>query len=89
MNNPKEINFSDGSKYVDPIIVIAPDLHSEAAVAFRAFWTQSLDASTMCPVIGYCSSGGSYREQWRVINEVRRLYPDADIYYENGRKAKL
>lgn len=89
MKTPSVITYSDGSQIDHPVIKIWEDLSTEQSGYYRAFWCASPDADSGSPVIGHCSPGGSHKKQADVIREVRRLYPDAEIYYANGRKTKL
>ena len=82
------IHYTNGTVVHNAVIQIWPDLHNERAGFFRAFWCASPEATTGSPVIGYCSPGGSHRKPADVIAEVRRLYPNEPIYYQNGRRAK-
>ena len=59
------------------------DLHTEGVGYYRAFWTE--DGSVGCPVIGYCSAGGSHRTVRAVAAEVQRLYPGEPVY-RHGRR---
>lgn len=70
------------------IIEIAPDLHEERPGFYRAFTTESLDAPTRCPVIGYCSAGGTHRTMTRCVAELRRLrlHTGAPVYSHTGRR---
>lgn len=50
-----------------------PDLHNECAGWWRLFWAVPGE-STMCPAIGYCSPGGTYRTiREAVADGVRRF----------------
>lgn len=50
-----------------------PDLHNERPGRWRLFWAVPGD-STMCPAIGYCSPGGTYRTiREAVADGVRRF----------------
>jgi hypothetical protein len=87
MQTPKEINYSNGLVVSDPVIQVWDDLHEERSGYYRAFWCDGPDATTGSPIIGYCSSGGSYRSIKDVAREAWRMYPDAKIY-RNGREMK-
>lgn len=83
MNTPTEINYSDGSKVLNPVVQIWDDLHTEARGNwYRAFWCASSSTSVASgsPVIGYCSPGGSQRTIRACAAEVWRLYPDARVF---------
>lgn len=81
------ITYSDGSALHHPVVVVWDDLHTERAGYFRAFWADSPDATTGCPVIGYASPGGSHRTIRAVVAEVLRHYPDAECYRDGRRVA--
>lgn len=66
------------------VIQIWEDLHTERHGYFRAFWCDSPTATIGCPVIGYCSSGGSNRTIAATVAEALRLHPDEKVY-RNGR----
>lgn len=81
------IHYSDGSKVENPVVQVWDDLHEERSGFYRAFWCASSDADSGSPVIGYCSPGGTHRTIKAVAREVRRMYPDAEIY-RNGRRVR-
>lgn len=62
------------------VAVIWEDLHTERVGYFRAFWSDSPDGHIGCPVIGYCSPGGSHRTIRAVVAEFKRRYPNELIY---------
>lgn len=68
-------------------VQIWDDLSSERLVAFRAFWTNGPGDTTGCPVVGYCSPGGSWPTIRQAAQEVRRL-GYTDPIYRNGRLLK-
>lgn len=70
------------------VIAIWEDWHVERDGYFRAFWTDSPNGHIGCPVIGYCSPGGSHRTIKAAAAEARRLHPDAEIY-RNGKLVKI
>ena len=67
------------------VILIESDLHEERPGFFRAFNAVSPDASTMCPVWGYCTAGHSFRTVRETVADVRRFDRETPIY-RNGRK---
>jgi hypothetical protein len=75
-----DINYSDGSVVKNAVVQIWEDNHTERSGYFRAFWCASATATSGSPVIGYCSAGGSHRTVKATAREVRRMYPDAEIY---------
>lgn len=80
------INLSNDTSY-EAHAVIWEDLSSESRrPMFRAFWARE-DESGGCPVVGYCSSGGSWPLIRQVVAEFRRLHPGEPIY-RNGRLLK-
>lgn len=82
----KALHLSDGTVHPEPTIVqIWEDLHNERAGYFRAFQCASVNATSGCPVIGYCSAGGSHRTIRAVVAEVRKYYP-GERCYRNGRE---
>ena len=66
------------------VIQIWDDWHTERAGFYRAFNCDSGDVTIGCPVIGYCSPGGSHRTIRATINELRRLGYGDDVY-RNGK----
>jgi len=72
----------------DQVIQIWEDLHEERSGFYRAFWCDSADATTGCPVIGYASAGGSHRTIKAAAREANRLHPGVEIY-RNGKEVKL
>ena len=82
---PEVVMLSDGTSYTARAEVW-DDLHSERAVAYRAFWANPADGCG-CPVVGYCSPGGSWPTIRQTVSEFRRLYPGQPIY-RNGRICK-
>lgn len=70
------------------VVVVWEDNHNERSGFYRAFWAASPDATTGCPVIGYCSPGGSHRTIKAVAREVQRHYPGETVY-RNGKAIKL
>lgn len=85
---PRDVNYSDGSKVTGAVPVVWEDHHNERPGFFRAFWADGPNGTSGCPVIGYCSPGGSHRGIKDVAREVRRLYP-GEVVYRNGRPVKL
>jgi hypothetical protein len=81
----ESISYSNGLVVHNPVVQIWDDLHQEQSGYFRAFWCASPSADTGSPVIGYCSPGGTHRTIRAVASEVRRMYPDAEIY-RNGKR---
>lgn len=82
---PTTIHYSDGSARPS-VITIREDLSTEQSNMLRAFWSDEPDGEGGgSPVIGYCSPGGSHRHVRDVVAEVRRLYPDEEIW-RNGRR---
>lgn len=65
------------------VIEVWDDMHEERAGFFRAFWVQP-GTTIGCPVVGYCSSGGSYRTIRAVVREVRKM-GYRDPIFRNGR----
>ena len=87
MQTPASISYTSGKVVLTPIVQIWEDLSNERAGWFRAFWCANPEATTGSPVIGYCSAGGSQPTIRQTAEEVRDMYPDADIY-RNGHKVK-
>jgi hypothetical protein len=85
MQTPQRITYSDGSVVLAPVVQIWDDWNVERSGFYRAFWCASATAPSGSPVIGYCSAGGTHRTVRATVAEVRRLYPDAEIY-RNGRQ---
>jgi len=85
MNTLKTLHLSDGTVHHDCVVQIWEDLHSERAGFFRAYQCSSIGATSGCPVIGYCSAGGSHRTIRAVVAEVRKFYP-GEKCYRNGRE---
>lgn len=79
----KNISYSDGSM-VPSVIVIWDDLSNEKPGYKRAFWTNEPDGNIGSPVIGYCSSNGSYRTIKEVVSDTIKYYPNETIY-RNGK----
>ena len=79
------LHLSDGTVHPTTVVQIWEDWHNERSGFYRAFQCASIDATSGCPVIGYCSSGGSHRTIRAVVAEVRRLYPNERCYH-NGRE---
>ncbi len=69
----------------EPVIQVWEDLHEERSGFFRAFLCDSAEATTGCPVVGYCSPGGSYRTIRRVAWEALKMHPGTPVY-RNGRR---
>lgn len=63
-------------------IEVWPDL-SVQREAYRAYWVAPGE-TTGCPVVGYCSPGGSHRTIRAAIAECRRL-GYSDPVFRNGR----
>lgn len=70
---------------LESVILIESDLHEERAGFFRAFHASAPDASTMCPVWGYCTAGHSFRSIRETVADVRR-HDKVTPIYRNGRK---
>jgi hypothetical protein len=87
-NFMKDISYSDGRVVKNAVVVIWPDLHTEARGNwYRAFWCASPDADTGSPVFGYASGqGGPHRTGREVAREVQRYYPGEKVFYSNGRE---
>ena len=67
-------------------IQIWDDWHVGRSGFFRAFVTDGAETSIGCPLIGYCSPGGSHRTIRAAAAEARRVAgPDVRIY-RNGRE---
>ena len=66
------------------IIVVRDDYHAERPGFYRAYWTDSLKASTCATVVGYCS-GGSHKTIRSAVAECRKLGYDEPAY-RNGRR---
>jgi uncharacterized protein YcsI (UPF0317 family) len=81
----KDLHLSNGTHYPSTVVQIWEDLHSERAGYFRAFQCESVDSTCGCPVIGYCSPGGSHKTIRAVVAEVRQHYPN-ERCYRNGRE---
>ena len=80
MKTRSEITYTGGLIVHDPVVQVWEDFHTERSGYYRAFWCADPEAHTGSPVIGYCSPGGSQRTIRACAEEVRRLYPDAEIY---------
>ena len=80
-----KIYSSDGKVWDDAVAVVWEDLNAERPGYFRAFWTDSPDGKVGCPVVGYCSKGGSHRTIRQVVAEFKRLHP-AEPIFRNGKR---
>ena len=69
------------------ICVIESDLHEERAGFFRAFYTASLDAPTMCSVFGYCTAGHMFRTIKSVVHDFRKYDRTTPVFRNNKRIA--
>lgn len=85
---PQDIQYSDGSTVKNAVIVVWEDLNNERPGYYRAFWAATPTATTGCPVIGYCSPGGSHKTIKAVAQEALRLHPGETVY-RNGRPVKV
>jgi hypothetical protein len=79
-----DISYSDGTTIKNAVIQVWDDLSAPRSGRFRAFWCADKDTGTGCPVVGYCSPGGSHRTIRACVAEVRRL-GHKDPIYRNGR----
>lgn len=69
------------------IIQIWNDNNAERDGFFRAFHCDAPDSTIGCPVVGYCSPGGSHRTIRAVIAECRKLGYTGP-FYRNGREVR-
>lgn len=72
--------------YLKPgeVVLIESDNHCERPGFFRAFSAASPDATVMCPLVGYCSPGGSFRTIRACLADTLKREPSAKVY-RNGR----
>ena len=80
-----KLYISDGTVWENAVAVVWEDLNAERPGYFRAFWTDSPDGKVGCPVVGYCSKGGSHRTIRQVVAEFKRLHP-AEPIFRNGKR---
>lgn len=82
----RTIHLSNNTSY-EGRIEIWDDWATEARGNwYRAFWANP-DGSGGCPVIGYCSAGGSQRTIRAAAAEARRYYPGEKVF-RNGREVR-
>lgn len=81
---PQDIHYSDGSTVPAAVPVIWKDYSVEArGTWYRAYWVNGPHGTSGCPVIGYCSPGGSHQSVKAVAAEVLKYYPGETVYF-NG-----
>jgi hypothetical protein len=83
----RTIAYSDGTARPS-VIAVHEDNHTERSGYFRAYWSDRPDGTgNGCPVVGYCSPGGSHRTIRATVAEALRLYPGEEVW-RNGRRIK-